>query len=71
MQESSEIIFWYLGPTWTRSPSGTRSPDGTGIALRCNPGSPALVNILHHVGTLLEVGILVGVGVLVGLGVLK
>ena len=48
MLESSGVIFSYLSPTWTkspsysRSPSGTRSPSWTGIALRCDPGSPGL-----------------------------
>ena len=30
------VNFWYLDPTWTRSPIRT------GIALRCDPGSPSL-----------------------------
>ena len=34
--------FLYVSPTWTRSPNGTRSLIGIGIALKCNPGFPAL-----------------------------
>ena len=36
MLESSGMNFWYLSPTWIRSLVGT------GIALRCNLGSPGL-----------------------------
>ena len=41
MRESSRVNFWYLSPTWTRSPIGT------GIALRCDLGSPGLSR--HHI----------------------
>ena len=34
--ESGRVNFWYLSPIWTRSPVGT------GIALRCDLGSPSL-----------------------------
>ena len=47
MLEPSRMIFGTLvllglGVLIALSPSGTRSPIGTGIALRCDLGSPAL-----------------------------
>ena len=69
--------FWYLSLTWTRSPSCTRSLSGTrssvwtGIALKCNLGSPGLSRHPTSCRNISRGRILVGVGVLIALGVLK